>query len=121
MAIGVATTPIPNNMLYHAPIQLNGLAQSTEGAITIVGGGVIILTHADAGAYTLAVPTIDYVELTCIAGTAAAHVITQATVGFNAKGSSGTATFGGAIGDAVVLISYNGNWYCKSEHNITFG
>ena len=118
---GVATVSIPNNPLYHAPMQLNGYPFSGgTDAITLLGGGVALLTHNDAGAYTLAVPTVDYVELTCIAGTAAAHVITQATVGFNAKGSSGTATFGGAIGDAVTLISYNGNWYCKAEHNVTF-
>ena len=46
-----------------------------------------------------------------------AHVITSGTVGFNAKGSSGTATFGAARGNGVSLIARNGNWYVLAGAN----
>jgi len=116
-----ATQQIPNNPLYGAAIKHNIAAFASDGAITLVGGGVAMLTKAGIGAYTLAVPTVDGSILYCVSTTANAHVITQATVGFNAKGSSGTITFGGAIGDSVTLVSYSGNWYVLSDNNITPG
>jgi hypothetical protein len=60
------------------------------------------------------------VKLFITSTTAAAHVITNATVGFLGKGSSGTITFAGAKGDGVTLVAYNGAWYCAGEHNVTF-
>lgn len=113
------TQPIPDNLPYPAPLQYPVVEYDADGAIGLLGGGVGILSKATAGAYTLAVPTRDGVILRLVASTAAAHVVTQATVGFNAKGASGTITFGGAIGDSVALVSYNGNWYVLSDNNIT--
>jgi hypothetical protein len=49
--------------------------------------------------------------------TAYAHVITCPTVGFNAKGSSGSATMGAAIGSQISFLAYQGNWYTTSAIN----
>ena len=94
---------------------------SADGAITIIDGVVTLSKSASAGAYTLPVPSllnstgILYITST----TAQAHVITQGTVGFNGKGSSGTLTFGGAIGDSAILMVNNGNYYVISDVNVT--
>jgi hypothetical protein len=92
-----------------------------DGAIP-VAPGTIFLTKGSAAAITLAAPTAtthDGYEITVIAGSAQAHVITCSTVGFNAKGSSGTITFTAAIGNSVVLVAYQGNWYTKAARNVT--
>lgn len=91
-----------------------------DGAITVQTGQVI-LTKGSAAAITIAAPTVaqDKTEITVIAGSAQAHVITQGTVGFNAKGSSGTVTFTAAIGNAVTLRAYNGNWYTANKNGVT--
>jgi hypothetical protein len=101
------------------PLQLPYVVYATSGAITLVAGGLAVLTIGSAGAYTLAAPTVNGGVLVIVAGSAQAHVVTSSVVGFNAKGSSGTLTFGGAIGDAVILVSYNGNWYTASKINVT--
>ena len=93
-----------------------------DGAITIANKSTVWLSKAGAGAITLAAPTSgthDGWEITVISMTAQAHVITGGVVGFNAKGSSGTATFGGAIGDSVTFVARTGNWYSKDKVNVT--
>jgi hypothetical protein len=91
---------------------------SDDGAITLESGQVVI-TKAGVGAITMAVPDHDGQRIVVFTATAYAHVITQATVGFNAKGSSGTATFGAAAGNAVELRSYGGNWYAVNVTGVT--
>ncbi len=93
-----------------------------DGAITIANYALVILSKAGAGAITLAAPTSgthDRFEVTVVSSTAQAHVITGGVDGFNAKGSSGTATFGGAIGDSVTFVAHGGHWYTKSLVNVT--
>lgn len=102
-------------------VQLPVAVITGDGAITITPGSVHF-TKAGAGAITIAAPTAvthDGYVLVLVAGTAQAHVVTSATVGFNAKGSSGTLTFGGAIGDSAVIIARNGNWYVVSVKGVT--
>lgn len=89
-----------------------------DGAITI-NSGTVLLTKGSAAAITIAVPDQDGQTITVITTTAQAHVITQATVGFNAKGSSGTVTYTAAIGNSVTLTSYNGNWYAPVKTGVT--
>lgn len=92
-----------------------------DGAITIQTG-MVVLSKGSAAAITIAAPTAgdhDGIEITVVTLTAQAHVITQGTVGFNAKGSSGTVTFTAAIGNAVVLRAYNGNWYAVVKTGVT--
>lgn len=93
-----------------------------DGAITIANYALVLLSKGSAAAITLAAPTAgthDRFEVTVVAISAQAHVITGSVDGFNAKGSSGTLTFGGAIGDSVTLVAYNGHWYTKSRINVT--
>lgn len=92
-----------------------------DGAITIQQGRVF-LSKGSAAAITIAAPTAtthDYLTVVVVSLTAQAHVITSAVEGFNDKGSSGTATFGGAIGDSVTLTAYQGNWYTTAKVNVT--
>lgn len=94
---------------------------SANGAIT-VQNGLVAITKATACAGTLADPvaTVDDGKmLIIVATTAAAHTISN-TTGFNGAGASGDlATFGGAIGDGLVLIAYQGKWYIVNSINIT--
>jgi hypothetical protein len=89
-----------------------------DGAITLLSG-VVTLTKASAAAITIAVPDQDGQTLWVITETAQAHVITQSTVGFNLKNSSGTITFTAAIGNACLLISRNGNWMVPVKTGVT--
>ena len=93
-----------------------------DGAITIASGARVVLSKGAAAAITIATPTAtthDGFLITVVSLTAQAHVITSATDGFNDKGASGTATFGGAIGDSVTLMAYQANWYVVGKVNIT--
>jgi hypothetical protein len=72
---------------------------------------------------TIAAPTAtthDGVTITVIAGTANAHTVTATTIGFNA-GNAGAdvGTFGGAIGDGLTFVAYQGEWYITSNINVT--
>jgi len=87
------------------------VAITGDGAITVAPSSVF-LSKGSAAAITVVAPTAtthDGYILRVVAISAQAHVITSATVGFNAKGSSGTATFGGALGDSVTFIAKY--WY----------
>ena len=93
-----------------------------DGAITIAPSAMIKLSKGTAAAITLAAPTTtthDGYKVMVFSTTAAAHVITGSVDGFNAKGSSGTITFGGAIGDSVSLVAMGGHWYTTSKVNAT--
>lgn len=92
------------------------------GAITDLNGGQVLLSGTAARAMTLAAPSVNDngVKLTIIATTAFAHTVTQTTPGFNnGSTASDVATFGGAVGDNIVLIAYNGIWYVQSTRNVT--
>jgi hypothetical protein len=94
---------------------------SADGAVTIKNG-VVFLSKAGTGAYTIAAPTTgvdDGKRLEIITTTAQAHVLTSGTKGFNAKGSSGTATWTAAIGNSLVLVAYAGDWYALVKTGVT--
>lgn len=103
-------------------VKLPVAAYGADGALTLKSG-VAILTKATAGAYTLAAPaaTTDGGKiLYIVASTAQAHTVTQATPGFNGGGaSSDVATFGGAAGDSLMVVAYNGVWYVLNARNVT--
>jgi len=100
---------------------------SADGAITIKDG-VCVITKGTAIAATLAAPIAglptaggdDGRILHIVSRTAAAHVITSPVVGFNAKGSSGTATFAANIGSCCNLVAYNGNWVNDGNTGTTY-
>jgi hypothetical protein len=94
-----------------------------DGAVPIKGGTVVI-TKAGVAALTLADPTSgthDGVEMTFISATASAHTLSNAAgSGFNAGGAGAdVGTFGGAKGDGLTVVAYQGKWYVKSKTNVT--
>ena len=95
-------------------VKLTGQVLTDDGAITIKSG-VVILNKAGAIAATLAAPTAttdDYKVLHIVSITAQAHTITATTIGFNAgDAASDVATLGGAIGDGLSVVAYQGEWY----------
>lgn len=91
---------------------------SGDGAITL-SSGIVILSKGSAAAITIALPDQDGQQLYVVTSTAQAHVITQGTDGFNAKGSSGTCTYTAAVGNAVMLISQGGHWWAPVKTGVT--
>lgn len=81
----------------------------------------VFLVAGTAAAMTLALPSTadDGKTLTVQAGAAQAYTVTVPTAtGF--KNTTGTATFGGAIGDNMVIQAYKGQWLPVSVINVTF-
>lgn len=101
--------------------RMNIAAQTTEGAITIARK-IVVLTHADAGAYTLAAPSAlqDGMEMVFTAGVAAAHVITA--TGLLKDGTTGThntATFAAYLGASLRLVAYSQLWHVTDNNLCT--
>lgn len=96
---------------------------SADGAITIKDG-IVVITKASAAALTLAAPSIDDNGVLIIdSHTAVAHTVTLAGGLRGAGDGADVGTFGGAIGDGIVLYAYNGAWYPVpgTNVNVTFG
>jgi hypothetical protein len=98
---------------------------SANGALTIPNQGraVFVITKGTAAALTVAAPTAtthDGVEMVVVSSTAAAHTLTATTIGFNA-GNTATdvGTFGGAIGDGIAFVAYQGEWLVLNNINVT--
>lgn len=114
------TTFIPQAGLNPVPLQLPVASYLVDGAIDMVAGGVCMLTKASAGAYTLAAPYADGALLVIVSTTAAAHVVTQTTPGFNNLGASGdVATFTAAAANYLVCVSQGGIWWVINKLNVT--
>jgi hypothetical protein len=100
---------------------------SADGAIAVpTENTTYFVTKAGVAAMTLVDPTAtthDGLELTFISATAQAHTLSNAAgSGFNAAGAGGdVATFGGAKGDNITIVAYQGDWYVKNSINITLG
>ena len=98
---------------------------SADGAV-IIKYGTVIITKAGVAVLTLANPTAtvdDFKELQVISATANAHTLSNAAgAGFNAGGAAtDVGTFGGAKGDNIFLVAYQGVWYVLSKVNVTLG
>lgn len=106
-------------------------AVAASGAITITAYNKVfaITKSSAAAAMTIVDPTAtthDGVTLTFLSTTAQAHTLdNSAGSGFFSSGGSSKdiATFGGAIGDGVTIIAYQGKWYIdpRGSTNITLG
>lgn len=100
-------------------------AAAANGAVTIPDRGrkIVFITKGTAAALTLAAPTAtthDGVEIVFVSTTAAAHTVTATTIGFNAgDAASDVGTFGGAIGDGLACVAYQGEWYVTNNINVT--
>lgn len=94
---------------------------TATGAITI-SAGVVFLTKAGVAVMTIAAPAVgmDGAMLVIVSSTAQAHTVTFATTGFNGGGAgSDVATFGGAIGDSMIIVAYDGDWLVVGNENVT--
>ncbi len=94
----------------------------TATAITIAPG-VQFIGSSGALALTLGAPTTaqNGMIMVIVASTAQAHTVTN-TAGFNGGTTArDVATFGGAIGDNIVIVAVNGVWWVISSRNVTFG
>ncbi len=86
----------------------------------------IFLTEAAASAMFIQVPStdIDGRTLTFSAAAAQAYTVTTgasgAVVATGYKNTTGTATFGGAIGDSMTIMACKGKWNPVSTVNVTF-
>lgn len=102
-------------------------AVTADGAITLAARKTFFITKAGVAAMTLADPTAtthDGYEMEFIAASANAHTLdNSAGSGFFSSGGAtkDIATFGGAIGDRIRVIAYQGKWYIADSLNITLG
>lgn len=97
-------------------------AAAADGAITIETSTVVV-TKGGVAVLTLAAPSTaqNGTCITIVSATANAHTLTVATAGFNDLGAAGdVATFGGAKGDGLTVVAYNGDWFVTSNINVTF-
>lgn len=99
-----------------------GWTYVTLGAITIQPG-VQFIGSTGALAMTLAAPAKwqDGLVMVLQASTAQAHTVTYTAGFFGNTTSSDVATFGGAIGDELVIFATNGAWRPLTVRNVTFG
>jgi hypothetical protein len=101
------------------PVDTSGTA---AGAIAIGDGDKLVLVGGSGSvALTLAEPTAGTDDGKIVRFTSlSAHdsTITPGTVGFNA-GNDTIATLGGAIGDGLTVVAYNGEYYILSNINAT--
>lgn len=92
---------------------------SADGAISVPNGNTIyMVTKAGVAAMTLVDPTAathDGLVLTFISTTAQAHTLDLVT-GVNGSAAD-VGTFGGAAGDGVSIVAYNGVWYAMAGGN----
>lgn len=117
MAIQAATRPTPLTD-FGVSTQVPTQELTDDGAITIPSG-LVVLNKAGVIAATLAAPQGDGLVLMIVSETAQAHTVDLATSGVNA-GSADVGTFGGAVGDGVILVSHGGHWYTFAKTNVTF-
>lgn len=122
---GSEAVKILKNLVLSADFTDNFTTATDDGAVTAKSGTVFV-TKAGVAALTLADPTAttdDGKVLRVISTTAQAHTLSNAAgSGYNGAGAAGdVATFGGAIGDNIVLVAYQGVWHILSSVNITLG
>lgn len=99
-----------------------GWVYATAGAITIQPG-VQFIGSSGALAMTLAAPAKwqDGLVMVLQASTAQAHTVTYTAGFYGNTTSSDVATFGGAIGDNLVIYATNGAWRIQSLKTVTIG
>ncbi len=108
--------PSPSESQFSGPAPVYSYAAA--GAIT-PAQGIHILGAGSAAAMTLANPSLadDGQRLVIVAGAAQAYTVTVPTA-ITGVDAGTVATFGGAIGDNVVLIARAGLWVSLSVGNV---
>jgi len=91
-----------------------------DGAIA-VATHIAVLTKSTEGAYTLAAPTADNIQITITSESAAAHVVTATNLIENGTtgGPHDKCTFAAFPGASITLLSRNGVWNVLSATNVT--
>lgn len=98
-----------------------GTTYTSLGAITVQPG--LSFINGTTLAMTLANPTVQQngMIMVIIATNASAHTVTY-TAGFDGGTTArDVATYGGAVGDNMVIMAFNGVWWVLSTRNVTFG
>lgn len=117
--MALSNFPIPNGVANPSLPAFPTEEITASGAITATKPCLYNVSKAGVAALTLAAPTINGVIIGVFSETAQAHTIDLATTGING-GSADVGTFGGAIGDGVLLISIDSNWYQMANINVTW-
>jgi hypothetical protein len=108
---GVASAPSVN------PVAASGAVAPGGGNYAITKSGVAAITLALPTAGSLANGGQDGQKMIFFDTGGHAHTITTPASGIN--GADHIATFGGAVGDFIELIAYNGVWYALASSGIT--
>lgn len=116
-----ATTKALSATILKGGVRATITAKASNGAIASAPGVIAITKGSALGSSTLATPTAtdhDGYVLTIVATTAHTHSFDFASGKVNG-GALTTATFGGAIGDGLTMVAYQGVWYVISNINVT--
>jgi hypothetical protein len=108
---------ITNPTLQGTPNLLPTQSLTADGAITIKQGLALLSKTGSAGAFTLALPTVDGLLLQIRCTTAQAHVVTTPAAGVD--GVSTTMTFSASNTNSALLISRAGSWYVCARAGLT--
>lgn len=109
-----------NGYGYANPSRYTGWTYVTAGALRIQNGTQNIGSSGGLS-MTLAAPAVyqNGVTMLLFASTAQAHTVTYTAGFYGNTTSSDVATYGGAIGDFLVVQAVNGTWRVLSQKNIT--
>lgn len=109
--MALSLVPLGSNAPNAAPNVISAAAG------VIPPGGMTYITYAGgAGAYTLAAPIADGLEVTIMTLTAQAHVVTTPANAINA--ADDTATFGAAAFNFIKMRSFGGQWISNTQEKL---
>jgi len=98
------------------PVSLDSVNSSKTLSASTDFGHLTIINSTAAVNDTLSAPTVaqNGLKWKFILVGAYADTLHSQTIGFNAKGSTGTITFTAAAGNNTELVAWDGNWYTSS-------
>lgn len=109
--MSLVLTPLGSSPPNAAPTYLSG----ATGVIP-PGGLTYITYNGGAGAYTLAAPTVDGVDVKIMTLTAQAHVVTTPALAVNA--ADDTLTFSAAAFNFIKMGSSGGQWISNTAEKL---
>jgi hypothetical protein len=113
--LNVASLTLGGAVAIHEDLPDTALISIKQGMVTLSKAGVVTTTLAKPTA-----TTDDFKRLSVFSLTANAHTLAIVGGSFgNGGGGEDLATFGGAIGDGISLLAYQGQWYITGTNNIT--
>jgi hypothetical protein len=105
---------------YLGGVEQGGRAYAADGAIAVLSHNAY-LTKTSIGAYTIAAPARDNIEMNICSRTAFAHVVTGTGLFDDGVtgGSKNTLTFAAFAGANATLLSQGGKWNVVSLKAVT--